>query len=108
LRKELLQEDTRTIDLDGDENTQVYAYDKYICIFRKKTLEFYNRVGSQVSTIDLDINKAVFVSNGKYMAICEENGQKFYLISGREKVFENEVEGNITQINVNRNGYVSI
>ena len=108
LRKELLQEDTRTIDLDGDENTQVYAYDKYICIFRKKTLEFYNRVGSQVSTIDLDINKAVFVSNGKYMAICEENGQKFYLISGREKIFENEVEGNITQINVNRNGYVSI
>lgn len=108
LRKELLQEDTRTIDLDGDENTQVYAYDKYICIFRKKSLEFYNRVGSQVSTIDLDINKAVFVSNGKYMAICEENGQKFYLISGREKIFENEVEGNITQINVNRNGYVSI
>lgn len=108
LRKEILQEDTRTIDLDGDENTQVYAYDKYICIFRKKTLEFYNRVGSQVSTIDLDINKAVFVSNGKYMAICEENGQKFYLISGREKIFENEVEGNITQINVNRNGYVSI
>ena len=34
--------------------------------------------------------------------------QKFYLISGREKIFENEVEGNITQINVNRNGYVSI
>ena len=108
LRKELLQEDTRTIELDGDENTQVYAYDKYICIFRKKTLEFYNRVGSQVSTIDLDINKAVFISNGKYMAVCEENGQKFYLISGREKIYENEVEGNITQINVNRNGYVSI
>ncbi len=108
LKKEVLQEDTRTIELDGDENTQVYAYDKYICVFRKKTLEFYNRVGSQVSTIDLDINKAVFVSNGKYMAICEENGQKFYLISGREKIYENEVEGNITQINVNRNGYVSI
>ena len=42
------------------------------------------------------------------MAVCEENGQKFYLISGREKIFENEAEGNITQINVNRNGYVSI
>ena len=108
LRKELLQEDTMTIELDGDENVQIYAYDKYICVFKNKSLEFYNRVGSQVSTIDLDINKAVFVSNGKYMAICEENGQKFYLISGREKIFENEVEGNITQINVNRNGYVSI
>ena len=38
LRKEILQENTKFIELDGDENTQIYAYDKYICIFRKKSL----------------------------------------------------------------------
>lgn len=108
LRKEILQENTKFIELDGDENTQIYAYDKYICIFRKKALEFYNKAGTQVGKIDLDINKAVFVSSGKYMAICEENGQKFYLICGKEKLFENEIEGNINQINVSRSGYVSI
>jgi len=42
------------------------------------------------------------------MAICEEEGQKFYLICGKEKIFENEVEGNITQINVSKSGFVSI
>ena len=108
LRKEILQEDTKYIELDGDENTQVYAYDKYICVFRKKTLEFYNKVGTQVDKIELDINNAVFSSAGRYLAICEENGQKFYLISGREKIYENQIEGNITQINVSRNGFVSI
>lgn len=108
LKKEIYQEDTKYIDLDGDENTQVYAYDKYICVFRKKTLEFYNRVGSQVDKIDLNINKAVFVTAGRYMAVCEENGQEFYLISGREKIYGNEVEGNISQINVSQNGYVSV
>ena len=108
LRKEILQEDTRSIELDGDENTKVYAYEKYICVFRKKTLEFYNKVGTQVDKIELDINEAVFTTAGRYMAICEENGQKFYLICGKEKLFESEIEGNITQINVSRNGYVSI
>lgn len=108
LRKEILQANTKYIELDGDENTQVYAYDKYICVFRKKTLEFYNKVGSKVDQIELDINKAVFTSAGRYMAICEENGQKFYLICGREKIFENEIEGNISHLDVSRSGYVSV
>ena len=108
LRKEILQEDTKSIELDGDENTKVYAYEKYICVFRKKTLEFYNKVGTQVEKMELDINEAVFTKAGRYMEICEENGQKFYLICGKEKLFESEIEGNITQINVSRNGYVSI
>ena len=30
------------------------------------------------------------------------------MISGKEKIYENEIEGNITQINVNRNGYLSV
>ena len=108
LIKEINQDDTRTIEIDGDENTQIYAYDKYICIFRKKTLEIYNKIGSKISTIDLDINKAVFNSSGRYLAISEENGQKFYLISGKEKIFENEIEGNISQIHVSSSGYVAI
>jgi len=107
-RKEILQEDARYIEIDGDENTQVYAYDKYICVFRKKKLEYYNKVGTKVDEIELDINKAVFTSAGRYMAICEEQGKKFYLICGKEKVFENEIEGNITKIEVSRSGYVSV
>ena len=47
LKKEIMQEDTKSIELDGDENTKVYSYEKYICVFRKKTLEFYNKMGKQ-------------------------------------------------------------
>ena len=32
------------IDISTLENPSIYAYDKYICVFRKKTLEFYNKV----------------------------------------------------------------
>lgn len=107
-KREILQENTRSIELDSTENTKIYAYEKYICVFRKKTLEFYNKVGTQVDKIELDINEAVFTTAGRYMAICEENGQKFYLICGKEKLFEGEIEGNITQINVSKSGYISI
>lgn len=108
LRKEILQTDTKYIEIDGDENTQVYAYDKYICVFRKKTLEFYSKVGNKVEQIELDINNPVFTSAGRYLAICEENGQKFYLICDKKISFQNEIEGNISHINVSRSGYVSV
>lgn len=107
-KKEITESKTKSIDLEGDDNTQVYAYEKYICIFRKKKLEFYNKVGTQVGKLELDINEAEFSTSGRYMAICEKNGSKFYLICGKEKMFENEIEGNISQINVSNSGYVSI
>lgn len=108
LIKEVLEENAKTIELDSNENAKVYAYDKYICIFRKKTLEFYNQSGNKIDELEVDINSPVFVSAGDYMAISEEQGQNFYLICGREKLFENSIEGTINQINVNEGGYVSI
>ena len=108
LIKEVLEEDAKTIELDSNENAKVYAYDKYICIFRKKTLEFYNRSGNKIDALEIDINNPVFVSAGDYIAISEEQGQKFYLICGREKLYENSIEGTINQINVNEGGYISI
>lgn len=42
------------------------------------------------------------------MVMAEKNGQKVYLISGENVIWENTVEGNISEVNVNSNGYVSI
>ena len=42
------------------------------------------------------------------MVIAEKNGQKVYLISAGTILWENNVEGNISEVNVNENGYVSI
>ena len=100
--------DEKSITINKDENVQVFAYDKYICILRKKTLEFYNRIGSKEGVIEIDITNAEFSAAGRYLAVCEKNGQKICLISGKEKMYENNIEGNITQISVNRNGYLSV
>ena len=50
-KKEITEAKTKSIDLEGDDNTQVYAYEKYICVFRKKKLEYYNKVGTLVGTL---------------------------------------------------------
>ena len=108
INKEISQSKVKKIVISKDENVQVFAYDKYICVLIKKTLEFYNRIGTKKNTIEVDITNAEFSATGRYLAICEKNGQKFYLISGKEKIYENEIEGNINQIQVNRNGYLSV
>mgnify|MGYP004505819743 FL=1 len=108
INKEVAQSKVKSITINKDENVQVLAYDKYICILRKKTLEFYNRIGSKEGTIEIDITNAEFSAAGRYLAVCERNGQKICLISGKEKMYENNIEGNITQISVNRNGYLSV
>lgn len=108
INKEVSQSKVKSITINKDENVQVFAYDKYICILRKKTLEFYNRIGSKEGAIEIDITNAEFSAAGRYLAVCEKNGQKICLISGKEKMYENNIEGNITQISVNRNGYLSV
>ena len=108
INKEVEQSKVKSITINKDENVQVFAYDKYICILRKKTLEFYNRIGSKEGAIEIDITNAEFYAAGRYLAVCEKNGQKICLISGKEKMYENNIEGNITQISVNRNGYLSV
>lgn len=108
MRKVVEQGKATTIELDGDEDIEIFAYDKYVCIFRKKNAEIYNKFGKKVKTIETQINKPIFKSSGRYLAIAEENGQKFYLISGKEKIYENSIEGNIVQIELNSSGYVGI
>lgn len=108
INKEVSQSKVKSITINKDENVQVFAYDKYICILRKKTLEFYNRIGLKEGAIEIDITNAEFAAAGRYLAVCEKNGQKICLISGKEKMYENDIEGNITQISVNRNGYLSV
>ena len=107
-RKQISQSNTRIIEIEEDENNKIYAYDKYICIFNKKKLLIYNRVGTKVEEIEVNINKPGFKSAGKYMSIYEEGGNKFYLLCGKDKLFEGEVEGNINLMNINKSGNVSM
>lgn len=107
-RKNVTQEALDYIELDFDSNIIVFAYNKYICVLAENKLMEYNSSGKLDKEIDLEINNPVYSVNNKYIAISEQNGSKLNLVSGSEILWTKTVDGNISKINVNNNGYVSV
>ena len=107
-RKNVTQEKLNSIELNYNSNVNVFAYNKYICVLAENKLIQYNSSGNEEKVIDLEISDPVYSVNDKYLAISEKNGSKINLISGSELIWSKEVDGQISKINVNNNGYVGL
>ncbi len=108
LRKDIMSEDVPTIDLNTDKNNQIFCYNKNICILNDKILKLYDASGRETLDISVDINTALFASNDNYLALAEQNGQEFCVISDKTYLWRDKVDGEILQININKNGYVAL
>ena len=107
-RKEVYENNLPTIKLESNENINAFAYNKYIAILEQNKLKLYNKLANEETSLDIEISSPIFEINGDYLAIAEKNGQKIYLLNNKNIVWQNEIEGNISSINVNKNGYVSV
>ena len=106
LRKDISSESTAAIDLNVDKNNQIVCYNKYIGILNEKNLKLYNPAGENITDISVNINTAIFSADDKYLAIAEKNGQELCVISDKAYSWSQKVDGEILQININKNGYV--
>ena len=57
---------------------------------------------------EVKISSPIFTSNNRFLASAEENSDSIYLISGSNILWQNDLEGSISRVNVNKNGYVSV
>ena len=96
------------IEINQDMNPFIFAYDKYINVLSKNVLNQYNKYGTQVGKINVNISVPVYDTNDKYLALADLNGQKIYMISGLSILWEQNLEGNISKVSINKNGYVSV
>ena len=108
LKKEVSELNVNTIEIDSDTNPSIFAYDKYITVLSKNVLSEYTSDGKLACELDVNISVPLVETNGKYMILAEKDGQKMYLISGTNILWEATIEGSISRVNVNRNGYVSV
>lgn len=108
LQKEVIQGNTISIEFDGENNSNVYAFDKYIVTLENKILKIYNNLGTEEAKISTEINDPIFDAEGKYLAIGEKNGDSIYLLKGKQMLWNTNVEGKISQIEINENGYVGV
>ena len=79
-----------------------------MAILKQNELKIYNKSGVSEHSLDIQISNPLFETNGEYLCIAEKGGQKLYLINNKNIVWQKDIEGNISSININKNGYVSI
>jgi hypothetical protein len=107
-KKEVTSDDLDSIDLDSENSPSIYAFSNYITVLSKGSLKIYNTKGSLVDTVDMNISSPLVDSEEKYLVVAENSGSKIYLLNDTNLIWQTEVEGDISGINVNKNGYVSV
>lgn len=107
-RKEVLQDKVTVIELKEEQDKNIYAFNKYIGILNKNIFTIYNNNGNKEEELDILVSNPIFSSSNRFLTIAESKGQKLYTISDKEVIWENSVEGSISQVYVNKNGYVAV
>ncbi len=107
-RKNISSENLPTVDFNSDDVTAIYGYDKYIALLTKNSLTAYSSYGKKEFSIDLAIGTPIAANAGSYIVIGEKGSKKLYLVNGSNIVWQREVEGEITRLSVNKNGYVAV
>lgn len=108
LQKEVTQNNLANIEIKDIDNTYICAFNKHIGILSKNNFKIYDNNGKEENELTLEIAKPIFDENNRYLVVAETKGQKLYLIEDKQIVWERNVEGNIAEINVNKNGYVAV
>lgn len=108
LMKNVLEDNSVSISIDENETNYIYAFNKYITVLNNNTLKGYNSSGKQEFELKVEIANPMFDQNNRFLLIAEKDKKKIYLIESDHIVWENELEGNISRISVNKNGYVSV
>ena len=107
-RKEVKQDKATTIDLKENQDSSVYAFNKYIGVLSKAKLSIYSNTGSEEKSLDVQISDPLWNSANRFLAIAENKGQKLYVITDKDLSWEASVDGNISQVHINKNGYVAV
>lgn len=108
LQKEKKQNNLPSIEIEESDNSSIYAFNKYIGILNENNFKIYDSTGKEENKLTLEISKPIFNDDNRYLAVAEKKGQKLYLIEDKEILWEKDVEGDISQVVVNKNGYVAV
>ena len=108
LRKEIMQDKATTIELKEDQNTNIYAFNRYIGVLDKNQFMIYGNTGNKEKELEIQISNPIFNSENRFLVIAEKKGNKLYSIDDKEISWETTTEGNISQVHVNKNGYIAV
>lgn len=108
LRKRISEKDVNSLTIDTDNLSLIYAYDKSLVVYADGSINFYNTDAKQTGNIELTLSKPIADSEGKYLTLADYGLQKVCLIKSNNLVWQKDIEGKISKVSVNKQGYVAI
>lgn len=106
--KEITEENLPTIEINSNESYNVFAYSNHIGIIKDNKITIYNSQGKQEKSISIEITTPLISTNGEIITIAEKDGSRIYTISSGNIIWQKDLDGSISRIKVNQNGYVSV
>ena len=108
LGKNVSDKNLVSIEIQDVANSNIFACSNNIVVLKNNTLEKYNSLGKKEADLKLEITTPLVFSSNNYMIVAEKLGKKLYVIYKDEIIWQKELEGNITRVNINENGYASV
>ena len=96
------------INIENLNNATIFAWSNCIAVIDGNKITKYDSVGKDIAEINVELTNPITATNGEYAVVSEKNGKKIYLLKRNEILWEKDLEGRISKINVNAHGYVSV
>ena len=108
LKKRISENDANSLTIDTDNLSLIYAYDKSLVVYSDGSINFYNTDAKQTGNIEMTLSKPIADSEDKYLALADYGLQKLCLIKSNSLVWQKDIEGKISRVSVNKQGYVAV
>ena len=107
-KKNITENNATVIQIEKEKNPYFYAFDKYVVKLEENTLTRLTASGKEDTKLKVEISNPIFAANERSLVIAEKNKQKIYLVIDKQIEWQKELDGNISRVSVNKNGYVSV
>ena len=96
------------LNFDLSDKPKVTVYKGIIAMCSKESLKIYNSNGELKTNIDINYKTPIVKSSGNYLVVANMDGREVMFFEGFKKKWEKNQDGNIINIDLNKNGYVVV
>lgn len=107
LRKQVYEKNSLQLELDVENLSFISVFNNKIITVNNGALTFYSDRAKEEEKLDVVLSEPVADLCDNYLALGDKNGNKIYLVHDKTIKWEKEIEGTVSNISVNKNGYVS-
>lgn len=107
LKKVVSEERLKEI-YESTSSQNTFLSNKFVHILDSGEIKNYDRNGNLISTNILSIGSAVSDNRDDYMILGEKGGRKIFLFERGKLKWERELDVNISNVNINKNGKIAV